>query len=98
MVARGYAFATFCYNDVFPDHAGGREASVQPLFDTSGEPRPGWGAVATWSWGMSRVLDALLTMSEIDAKRVALMGHSRLGKAALWAAALDQRFALVDFQ
>jgi Glucuronyl esterase, fungi len=95
MIGRGYAFATFCYNDLYPDRADGRAASVQPLFDLPGGAKPTWGAIATWSWGMSRVLDALRMMPEIDGGRVALMGHSRLGKAALWAAAVDQRFAMV---
>jgi hypothetical protein len=91
MLERGYAVATFYYGDVFPDRRDGRALSVQPLFPESF----GWGAIATWSWGMSRALDALKTMPEIEAGRMALVGHSRQGKAALWAAALDPRVWLV---
>jgi hypothetical protein len=94
ILARGYAVATFYYGDLFPDRADGRPLSIQPLFDRAPQ-RFSWGAIATWSWSMSRALDALETMPDIDARRAALMGHSRHGKAALWAGATDRRFALV---
>jgi hypothetical protein len=94
IVARGYAVATFFYGDVFPDRADGRALGIQPLFDSAAQ-RFTWGALATWAWGMSRALDALSSVPEIDGSRVALVGHSRHGKAALWAGALDPRLALV---
>lgn len=95
IVERGYAVATFFYGDVYPDRSDGRALSVQPLFDRDAGAPYNWGAIATWAWGMSLALDALRSMTEIDAHRIALVGHSRHGKAALWAGALDQRFALV---
>jgi hypothetical protein len=91
ILARGYAVATFYYGDLFLDHVDGRAQSIQPLF---GEGFT-WGALAAWGWAMSRALDALEQMPDLDARRVALVGHSRHGKAALWAGALDLRFAMV---
>ena len=94
----GFAVATLGCDDFFPDKdEGSYAASVQRLFPPE-ERGPGadrWGALATWAWGLSRALDYLATDPQFDAARVAVIGHSRLGKAALWAGALDARFALV---
>ncbi|MGH6924145.1 MAG: hypothetical protein ACRED5_10445 [Propylenella sp.] len=93
IVGRGYAVATFYYGDLFPDRPGGKAESIQPAFEHAGAEYS-WGALAVWAWAMSRALDALAQMPEIDAGRAALIGHSRHGKAALWAGALDERFRL----
>ena len=98
MLNRGYGMATVACNDFFPDRPDGRSESVlkslgRPVGPNLAEDEP--GAVAAWAWGLSRVLDWLVTLPEVDPKKVIVVGHSRLGKAALWAGACDDRFALV---
>lgn len=95
-LSRGYALATAYAGDIDPDFDDGFHNGLHALLPDAGLPRAddAPGTLAAWSFGLSRLLDALSRLPEIDAARVAVIGHSRLGKAALWAAAQDERFAL----
>lgn len=96
LVRRGYAVASVYYGDIEPDFDGGAAFGVRRLFPASAPRRADdWGAVGAWAWGASRVLDYLLTDPRVDGRRTAILGASRLGKAALWAGAQDERFAMV---
>ena len=96
VIDRGYALATFYSGDIAPDHPGYTDG-VFPAYANQETSRAAdaWGAVAAWAWGLSRALDYLRMDTLIDKDRIAVVGHSRLGKAALLAGAFDERFAVV---
>ena len=98
ILSRGYAFITFSAQDVDPDFDDGYQNGVTPYIYKKGQhfPEPDqWGAISEWAWAHSRIMDYLEeAQSGIDATRVAVAGHSRMGKTALWTVAQDRRFAL----
>jgi hypothetical protein len=92
-VGRGYAVATFYCGDVQPDDPGAAGGVRQTVHVPAGAED--WGTIAAWAWGLQRAVDYLAKDNDIDKKRIALVGHSRLGKTALLAGAFDERVAMV---
>jgi hypothetical protein len=93
-IARGYGIAAFYNADVDPDKADGFKDGIHGMLDGGTRPPDAWGTLAAWAWGASRCLDYLETDKDIAKDKVAVIGHSRGGKTALWAGAEDERFAL----
>ncbi|MDD4774056.1 MAG: alpha/beta hydrolase [Eubacteriales bacterium] len=89
---RGFALASFCYTDVASDSNDGFAGGIAGLYDRR---KYNWGKISMWAWAASRALDYLLTLPEIDTEYVAVIGHSRLGKTALWCGANDTRVKFV---
>ncbi|MCI5046064.1 MAG: hypothetical protein MRY59_01080 [Aquisalinus sp.] len=93
IVDRGFALATLYPSEFVPDQADAGLAALLRLSQGHTDDMTRWGSIAAWGWGFSRVLDVLVSEPSVDAERVVLYGHSRYGKAALFAAAYDERFA-----
>ncbi|MCC6154265.1 MAG: hypothetical protein IT367_10930 [Candidatus Hydrogenedentes bacterium] len=90
--ARGYAYACYDQHALDPDPKEGTDIigpaqAAYPAYD--------WGSIGVWAWGASRALDYLLTLPELNHDQFIVTGHSRGGKTALLAGALDERFAMV---
>lgn len=97
VIGHGYGIAAIQNNELAPDDKDRYREGVIRLFEegTGARPDTAWAALGAWAWGASRAMDYFETDPRVDAKHVAVVGHSRGGKAALWASAEDQRFALV---
>ncbi|MCL2304069.1 MAG: acetylxylan esterase [Planctomycetaceae bacterium] len=101
IIDSGFALITAYYGDVVPDFPGGRKEGIQGVFDKEEKTESTgdeWGAIAAWAWGLS-IISSLAALEQdaevINWEKIAVVGHSRLGKTALWAGATDERFALV---
>jgi dienelactone hydrolase len=95
VIARGYAIAAFYNGDVDPDRYDGFKDGIHGLLDRGRRAPDAWGTIAAWAWGASRCMDYFETDKDIARDQVAVIGHSRGGKTALWAGAEDERFAIV---
>ena len=94
LIDSGYAIAAFHVSDLAPDDKETFMNGVLQLYPAQLTADNGMRAIGAWAWGASRVMDYFENNADIDSKKVAVVGHSRGGKASLWAAAQDQRFAI----
>ena len=93
IIDRGYACARIFYKDITSDD-GNMESGLAGMYNAKDRPDNGWGKISMWAFAASRAMDYLVTLDSIDTKRIFVIGHSRLGKTALWTAAQDERFAM----
>lgn len=94
IIRRGYAAAAFNAGDVAPDKHDGFKSGVYKIYDRGDRSDDAWGTNVAWAWGASRVVDYLVTDGDIDKDRIAVVGHSRGGRASFWAGVVDERIAL----
>lgn len=98
LLRKGYGVATAYCGDIVPDRIDALELGIHRWFlenGFDGVRSDSWGAIGGWAWGLSRAVDYLCEDPDVDSKKIVVIGHSRLGKAALWAGAQDERFAIV---
>lgn len=98
ILARGWGYATVGYQDIQPDRINTFNQGVIARSLAAGQQQPApdeWGTISAWAWGISRIVDYLETDTAVNAKQIAIQGHSRLGKTVLWASAKDERIAAV---
>lgn len=99
LASHGFGFALYAISEVAPDDsARAYKEGIIPYYYKTGQtfPHPEqWGTISAWAWAASRVMDYLQNDQDVDPKKVAIIGQSRLGKTALWAGAQDTRFSLI---
>jgi len=99
ITSRGYAVFVIYLSTIYPDcdHKANYEAGIFTVFspDRAKRKDSDWASISAWAWAASRVMDYIETDAAIDKDNVAVAGHSRGGKTALWCGATDPRFSFV---
>ena len=92
LIDLGYAPLTFCYKDVTSDNGDFTNGLAGVVYPDGVRKNTDCGKIGLWAWAAMAVMDYAVTLPELDPKRISVAGHSRLGKTALLAGALDERF------
>jgi hypothetical protein len=95
IIDNGFSFISVCYNDISLDDKDAKNDGLESILDEVEEKAYKYGKISLWAFAASRMLDAILKLEEIDASNIAIAGHSRLGKTALWCGANDERFKFI---
>lgn len=90
----GFAVASFYYEDITRDEDDDFKSGLAGMYSGENRKPDEWGKISMWAWSAQRVMDFIQTVEAIDKGKVAVVGHSRLGKTALWCAAQDERFIM----
>ncbi len=96
ILSNGYGLITAYYGEIDPDFDDGFKNGVHKFLNSNWKQKPNsGGSIDTWAWGLSRIVDFISSNEQFDHSRIIVIGHSRLGKAALWAGAKDERISMV---
>lgn len=92
IIDNGYAIFSFYYEDVTSDNGDFTNGLAGVIYPNGERDAHQCGKIGLWAWATIRVLEYALKQPELNPARISVAGHSRLGKTALLAGALDERF------